>query len=257
MTYPIRFSKTYGIALPYGAYPFGVNAPAAWFRRVFVEFFAKTSLGAFFIPFLLSVVLLHAPLQSSAKAADELVILALGDSLTAGYGLDAGDAFPNRLEQALRQEGHAVRVINAGVSGDTTGGGLSRVDWLMAEKPDLILLELGANDGLRALDPKDTHKNLSAIIEKAQAAGAHVLLAGMLAPPNLGKDYGAAFNAVFPALAESYDVTFYPFFLEGVATEPELTIGDGMHPNPEGVSMIVKNILPTVKEAIARARDGE
>jgi acyl-CoA thioesterase-1 len=187
--------------------------------------------------------------------ADEPVILALGDSLTAGYGLAKSDSFPAVLETALAEAGRPARVINAGVSGDTSKGGLSRVDWLLTEKPDVVLLELGSNDGLRALDPAQTYKNLAAVIEKAQKAGAHVLLAGMLAPPNLGRDYGEEFNAVFPRLADEYDVTFYPFFLEGVAAEPELNLSDGMHPNPEGVEVIVENILPSVIEALDAAAE--
>ena len=188
-------------------------------------------------------------LSVSAARADAL-ILALGDSLTAGYGLDNADSFPVRLEQALNAAGHAVTVTNGGVSGDTSKGGLNRVDWLFAEKPDLLLLELGANDGLRGLPPEDTQANLAAIIEKAQAADVPVLLTGMMAPPNLGREYGEAFNAVFPALADQYDVFYYPFFLDGVAADPSLNQGDGMHPNAQGVDVIVERILPSVIEAL-------
>lgn len=191
----------------------------------------------------------------AGAASDRPVILALGDSLTAGYGLAQKDSFPAVLEQALEEAGRPARVINAGVSGDTSKGGRSRVGWLLTEKPDLVLLELGSNDGLRALDPQQTYANLAAIIEEAQAAGAHVLLAGTLAPPNLGRDYGEAFNAVFPRLAEEYDVTFYPFFLDGVAAEPSLNLGDGMHPNADGVEVVVERILPTVLQALDRANE--
>jgi acyl-CoA thioesterase-1 len=202
--------------------------------------------------FSLCVMLLVPAAHAGAQAADKPVILALGDSLTAGYGLSKADSFPSVLEAALDDAGHPARVINAGVSGDTSKGGLSRVDWLLSENPDLVLLELGSNDGLRALDPAKTYDNLAAIIEKVQAAGAHVLLAGMLAPPNLGRDYADQFNDVFPQLADSYDVTFYPFFLEGVAAKPSLNLGDGMHPNAKGVEVLVDNILPTVIEALER-----
>lgn len=202
------------------------------------------------IPSLLASIFL---LLSGSAWADRPTILALGDSLTAGYGLGPGEAFPERLQQALAARGDDVRVVNAGVSGDTSGGGLARVDWLLAEKPDLAIIELGANDGLRALDPADTERNIAAIIEKLQGAGVGILLTGMYAPPNLGKDYVDAFNAVFPNLAERYSVDFYPFFLEGVVAQPELNLGDGMHPNAEGVQVIVDNILPSVVKALEKA----
>jgi acyl-CoA thioesterase-1 len=143
-----------------------------------------------------------------------------------------------------------VRVINGGVSGDTSKGGLSRVDWLFADKPDLMILELGANDGLRGLPPQETKKNVAAIIEKAQAEGVTVLLTGMLAPPNLGREYNDEFNAVFPELAAEYDTLFYPFFLDGVAGDSSLNQGDGMHPTGAGVDVIVTRILPIVKKAL-------
>ncbi len=191
--------------------------------------------------------------MGNIAAAQTTTILALGDSLTAGYGLSKAESFPEKLEAALKEAGHDVRVINAGVSGDTSKGGLARVDWLFADKPDLMLLELGANDGLRGLPPADTKRNLAAIIEKAQAADVPVLLTGMLAPPNLGRDYGAEFDAVFPDLAEEYGTHFYPFFLDGVAAEPDLNLSDGMHPNGAGVDVIVARILPTVLEALDAA----
>lgn len=200
--------------------------------------------------------LLISLLLALPAAAAQKTILALGDSLVAGYGLEKADSFPTELEEALRAKGHDVRVINGGVSGDTSKGGLARVDWLFADKPDLMLLELGANDGLRGLPPEQTEENLAAIIEKAQAADVKVLLTGMMAPPNLGREYGQAFNAVFPRLAERYDVAFYPFFLDGVAAEPELNLGDGMHPNAAGVDVIVERILPHVIDALRGTRSG-
>lgn len=193
----------------------------------------------------------------AAFAAETPKILALGDSLTAGYGLSERESFPAVLERALADAGHPAEVVNAGVSGDTSKGGRSRVDWLLEDDVDMVLLELGSNDGLRALDPAQTYDNLAAIIETAQEAGAHVLLAGMKAPPNLGADYGEAFNAVFPRLAKEYDVTFYPFFLKDVAARPELNQDDGMHPNAKGVKVIVENMLPTVIEALERATESE
>lgn len=198
-------------------------------------------------------------ISSPVKANDGPVILALGDSLVAGYGLSKADSFPTKLQAALQAGGIDARVINAGVSGDTSKGGLSRVDWLLADKPDLMLIELGANDGLRGQDPASTEENIAGIIEKAQAQGIHVLLTGMLAPPNLGKEYEAQFNAVFPRLAERYKTDFYPFFLDGVAGELALNQGDGMHPNPAGVDVIVERILPSVLsslEALKAASSG-
>lgn len=176
----------------------------------------------------------------------EIRILALGDSLTAGYGLTASAAFPARLEAKLRAMGHAVRVINGGVSGDTTAGGRARLDWVLNDRPRFAIVELGANDGLRGLDPAMTRANLDAIITRLKAARIAVLLTGMVAPPNMGREYEARFNAVFPALARKHDVAFYPFFLAGVALRPELKQHDGMHPNADGVTEIVDRITPYV-----------
>lgn len=188
--------------------------------------------------------------------ASEKTILALGDSLTAGYGLGPGEAFPDQLERALKAAGKDATVINAGVSGDTTAGGLTRLSWLLAgmSPPDVVIIELGANDGLRAIDPASTRANLSAIIEKTQAAGAVVLLTGMYAPPNLGDEYESSFNRVFPSLVEEFNVMFYPFFLDGIAGHASLNQADGIHPTPEGVGVVVKNILPTVIEALSKAK---
>ncbi len=178
-------------------------------------------------------------------------ILAFGDSLTAGYGLNGQDSFPSRLEAALQESGHDVRVINGGVSGDTTAGGLSRLNWLMQEGPDLVIVELGANDALRGLDPAVTRRNLDAIITGIRKQGAEVLLAGMLAPPNMGSDYGKEFNAIYSDLARDHNIVFYPFFLEGVAGDPTLNLEDGMHPNKLGIAEIVERMLPTVLKALA------
>lgn len=183
-------------------------------------------------------------------AAEPMRILAFGDSLTAGFGLEEKDGFPEQLARALARGGYAVRVINAGVSGDTSAGGLARTDWVMQAKPDLVILELGANDGLRGLDPAETRRNLDAIIRRIQAKGAAVLLAGMRAPPNLGDDYGMAFNNIFPALAKAHKLAFYPFFLDRVAADPSLNQADGIHPNAKGVAIIVAGILPVVKRAL-------
>jgi len=203
--------------------------------------------------------LLLVNVTASAASAEPVRILALGDSLTAGYGLAAGSAFPARLEQALRAEGRDVRVINAGISGDTTAGGLARLEWSLADKPDLAIIELGANDGLRGLDPKLTQANLEAILTRLEAAGIKVLLAGMLAPPNYGHAFEAEFKAVFTTLAARHDVVFYPFFLDGVAGEAGLTQPDGLHPTAKGVEVIVARILPAVRALLGRhvLRDGK
>ena len=181
-------------------------------------------------------------------------ILAFGDSLTSGYGLPPADAFPVKLEAALRARGHAVRVINAGVAGDTTAGGRARLAWMLADKPDAVILELGANDGLRGLDPAETLANLRAIMEQLKAADLPVLLAGMRAPPNLGRDFGAEFDTIFATVALEYDALFYPFFLEGVAARPTLNQNDGIHPNSAGVAIVVERIIPSVEALLSRVQ---
>jgi acyl-CoA thioesterase-1 len=196
--------------------------------------FLKGSLGALVL------------LVATAAPAAACRIAVLGDSLTAAYGLDVADGFPARLEQALQAEGYDCAVLDAGVSGDTSAGGLARLDWMLADQPSHVIVELGGNDGLRALPTEQMAANLDQIIARLQDESVPVLLTGMLAPPNLGRDYGAAFQAVFPDLAEKYDVPLYPFFLEGVAGEASLNQGDGIHPTPEGVEIIVERILPTV-----------
>ena len=192
----------------------------------------------------------------SASAADGPIrtIMAFGDSLTSGYGLPPGDAFPVKLEAALRARGHAVRVINAGVAGDTTAGGRARLAWMLADKPDAVILELGANDGLRGLDPAETLANLRAIMEQLKAADLPVLLAGMRAPPNLGRDFGAEFDTIFATVALEYDALFYPFFLEGVAARPTLNQNDGIHPNSAGVAIVVERIIPSVEALLSRVQ---
>ncbi|MBI3447025.1 MAG: arylesterase [Magnetospirillum sp.] len=191
---------------------------------------------------------------SGAMAATRHRILALGDSLTAGFGLAPDQAFPVRLEQALRAEGRDVTLINAGVSGDTSAGGKARLDWALAARPDLAIVELGANDGLRGLDPALTRANLSAILNRLKADGVGILLTGMRAPPNYGKVFEAEFQAVFPALAAEHGVLFYPFFLDGVAGDSRYNQSDGLHPNAKGVDIIVERILPMVRKLLERAK---
>lgn len=178
-------------------------------------------------------------------------ILALGSSLTQGYGLPPGTEFPVQLQAALKKKGIAAQVINAGVSGDTSAGGLARLDWSLAGHPDAVIIELGSNDMLRGIAPAETEKNLAAILTRLKAAHVRVLLTGMKAQRNLGKEYADAFDAIYPRLAKKYDVLFYPFFLDGVAMKPKLNQPDGMHPNPQGVKVIVSRMLPLVEKLVA------
>jgi acyl-CoA thioesterase-1 len=197
-----------------------------------------------------AIVILSVLVPAVAADAAQRTIVAFGDSLTAGYGLPPADGFATRLGAALTAAGVGARVINAGVSGDTTAGGLARVDWLLADKPDLVIVELGANDALRGFDPGETRRNLNAIIERIQSAGARVLLAGMRAPPNLGREYAEEFNRIFPDLAKRHKVPLYPFFLDGVAAVPQLNQADGIHPNAKGVAVIVERIMPKLLRAL-------
>jgi acyl-CoA thioesterase-1 len=178
-------------------------------------------------------------------------IVAFGDSLSAGYQLGQNDAFPNVLEAALKKRGLDVSIENASVSGDTASGGLERLDWGVPEDTDLVILELGANDALRGINPTITEQALDDIITKLKQRNIAVLLAGMLAPRNNGPDYVAAFDGIYPRLAARHGIPLYPFFLDGVQGRPELNLADGIHPNPAGVRVIVDRILPTVEQALA------
>jgi acyl-CoA thioesterase-1 len=182
----------------------------------------------------------------SCAIAKPTEILVFGDSIAAGFGLPQQEAFPARLEAKLRADGLAVHVINAGVSGDTTADGLARLDWSLADKPDLVILELGANDALRGLDPAAVRANLDKLIGKIEASGAKLLLAGMQAPSNWGEQYQQAFNGIYPELAEAHGIPLYPFVLDGVALDPKLNQPDGLHPNERGVAIIVEHIAPYV-----------
>jgi acyl-CoA thioesterase-1 len=195
-------------------------------------------------------------LTGPAAGADRPVrIVALGDSLTAGLGLPANAAFPARLEKALKGKGIAVEITNAGVSGDTASGGLARLDWSVPEGTDAAIVELGANDTLRGIDPKVTRQALEEIVRRLRERGIAVLLAGMRAAPNLGPDYGRDFEAIYSDLAARNDLLLYPFFLDGVATDAKLNQRDGLHPTAAGVDAIVARILPKAEELVARARD--
>ncbi|MCO5064212.1 MAG: arylesterase [Rhizobiaceae bacterium] len=183
--------------------------------------------------------------------ADPYQIVGFGDSLMAGYGLQNGESFPDKLQAALKAKGHDVVIANAGVSGDTTSGGLSRLDWSVPDGTNLVILELGANDMLRGVSPDLTEKNLDAMLAQFQKRGIPVLLAGMRAAPNLGMDYRAKFDAIYPRLAGKYEVALYPFFLDGVVADKTYLLEDGLHPNAAGIDRIVERILPAVEKAIA------
>jgi acyl-CoA thioesterase-1 len=194
-------------------------------------------------------------LPISAHAADRPVrIVVLGDSLSAGYGLAAADALPAKLEKALKAKGHDVAIENAGVSGDTSSGGLGRLDWSVPDGTDAVIVELGANDALRGLDPKVTRTALETIITRLKARKIAVLLAGMLAPRNMGPDYAKAFDPIYPELAAAHDLILYPFILDGVQGVPSLNLPDGMHPTAAGVDVMVKGLLPKAEELVARVR---
>jgi acyl-CoA thioesterase-1 len=184
---------------------------------------------------------------SAAIVAKPVKMVVLGDSLSAGFGLAGSDAFPAKLQKALKANGIEVEMINAGVSGDTSSGGRDRLDWSVPEGTQAVIVELGANDALRGTDPAVTRAALTDIVTRLKARGIAVLLCGMLAPPNYGSDYSARFNTIYPDLAKSAGVSLYPFFLQGVVADARLNQADGMHPTAEGVEVIVRNILPTVQ----------
>ncbi|MCQ8781922.1 arylesterase [Mangrovibrevibacter kandeliae] len=209
---------------------------------------------------LLPLLMLCGILPAAAQTAPQgpgtgpIELVAFGDSLSAGYGVGPGESFPEQLQAALSAKGYDVAVTNAGVSGDTTSGGLARLDWSVPQTADLVIVELGANDALRGIAPEIAEKNLGEILERLKARGTAVLLAGMLAPPNMGSDYAAAFDAIYERLADQYDVPLYPFFLDGVAADPALNQADHMHPNKQGVAVIVERMLPAVTQALDRIR---
>ena len=202
-----------------------------------------------FLSMIFAVLLTAAPAYAAPAK-----ILALGTSLTQGYGLPPGTEFTVQLQGALKAVGIDAVVTNAGVSGDTSAGGLARLEWSLADHPGAVILELGSNDMLRGTPPAETEKNLRAILGRLNAAHIAVLLVGMKAQRNLGADYVSAFDAIYPRLAKAYGVLFYPFLLDGVALNPKLNQADGMHPNPAGVKIIVARILPLVKKLVAQVK---
>ena len=201
--------------------------------------------------------MLCVPAVTASAAQQSLRILALGDSLTQGFGVPPGDDFPNVLQRALKAKGFDVSVINAGVSGDTSAGGRARLDWSLgdaANAPDGAIVELGANDGLRGLPAAEMANNLDAILARFKARGIPVVFTGMKAPRNFGDAYAKSFDAVYPQLARKYGVLFYPFFLDGVALNKDLLQADGLHPNPRGVEVIVRNMTPVIVRLIEQAK---
>jgi acyl-CoA thioesterase-1 len=199
------------------------------------------------LAFALSAAMPALPASAQTPGAKPVKMVVLGDSLSAGLGLVESAAFPARLQKALKAKGIEVDMVNAGVSGDTASGGRDRLDWSVPEGTAAVIVELGANDALRGIDPKVTGAALTEIVRRLQARKIAVLLCGMVAPPNYGADYSARFNAIYPDLAKIFQVPLYPFFLDGVAAEAKLNQADGLHPTAEGVDTIVKNILPTVE----------
>jgi acyl-CoA thioesterase-1 len=200
------------------------------------------------------LVLMVALMTAGPVFAQPVKMVVLGDSLSAGLGLSGPAAFPARLQKALKDKGIEVDMINAGVSGDTSSGGRDRLEWSVPEGTEAVIVELGANDALRGTDPAVTRAALSDIVKRLKARKIAVMLCGMLAPPNYGRDYAAQFNSIYPDLAKTFDVPLYPFFLDGVATDRRLNQADGIHPTAEGVDIIVKNILPTVQAFLGTIR---
>ncbi len=188
--------------------------------------------------------------MAGPASARTVQLVGLGDSLMAGYQLPPGDGFPAKLEAALKAKGLDVAITDAGVSGDTTSGGLARADWSVPDGTDGVILELGANDALRGIAPEETEKNLDAIISRLKGRGIAVLLAGMLAPPNMGGDYAERFNPIYKRLADKYQLTLYPSFLDGVAAQANLQLQDGMHPNPQGVDVMVQRFEPMASDFV-------
>ncbi len=190
----------------------------------------------------------------SPRLADSPHLMVFGDSLVAGYGLPAEEGFTRQLQDRLTAQGVEIKILNAGVSGDTTAGGLARLEWALAEQPDYVMIVLGGNDLLRGLDPSATRRNLDQILSKLAARGIKTFLCGMLAPVNLGAEYGAEFNPIYPDLAQKYDLDFYPFFLQDVALVPRFNQRDGLHPNPEGVAKIIDGMMPLLQTFLSNKK---
>lgn len=202
----------------------------------------------------LAIIAFSATSVNMAMSETQKTILAFGDSLIAGYGISSEYSFPAQLEKRLRAAGHEVKVINAGVSGDTTSGGLTRLEWTLEQKPDFVILELGANDMLRGIDPRITRENLQKMLDILKARNIPVLLTGMRSLPNMGSLFGDSYQKMYKELSKKYGTAYYPFFLEGVALEPGYVLEDGLHPNARGIAVVVDNILPTVEKLLKEDR---
>lgn len=187
------------------------------------------------------------------EACEGRKLVILGDSLVAGYGLGPGESYPDKLSEALDNDLRGLEIVNAGVSGDTTGGGLARLDWSVGQDTKAVILELGANDGMRGIPLEQIRNNLDQIIARLKDREISILMMGMLAPPNMGSEYGDGFREIYTALSKHHDVPLYPFFLDGVAAEPSLNLDDGIHPNKAGIAILVQNTLPKVKKLIEAA----
>ncbi len=211
-------------------------------------------IGRSIIKYLLLFFILLPAVGSPASAAEPLRLMVLGDSLSAGYGLETGGSFPEQLVARLSARGHDLFLINASISGDTTAGGLARLDWSLADKPDAVIVALGGNDVLRGLDPAAARQNLADILSKLAERGLPVLLCGMQAPRNLGPDYAAEFDPIYAELAAEFGVLLYPFLLDGVALDPRLNLPDGMHPNKAGIAVMAEQVLPLAEALLARVQ---
>ena len=223
-----------------------------WGRKMNVRHMFQAA-PALVVTFALSIMAaIAAPFSVRADTPQPVTLVAFGDSLTAGYGLKASESFPAQLQMALEAKGYKVTIVNAGVSGDTTADGLRRFDWAMQPKPDGVILELGANDALRGIDPKVPGANLDKMLAALKSKGIDVLLTGMKAPNNWGPDYAKTFDAIYTDLAAKYGVTLYPFFLDGVALDPAFSQPDGLHPTASGVAEVVKRIMPDVEALVQR-----
>jgi len=237
-------SMRLSMARSYGTFAGAVERRLFMFAHILVLTLGLTGVGG---------LILAGPAMAAAEARPIRMVV-LGDSLSAGLGLAANDAFPAKLQKALKDKGISVEMTNAGVSGDTASGGRERLDWSVPEGTQAVIVELGANDALRGIDPAVTRAALSDILTRLKARNISVMLCGMVSPPNYGRDYAERFNTIYPELAKSFGVPLYPFFLEGVAADAKLNQADGIHPTPQGVDIIVHNIMPTVEAFLGPLR---
>ncbi len=225
-----------------------------WLARIRSLLMALIMADALFVNAGVALLVPTGPAMAADTPSRPIKIVAFGDSLTAGYLLPPKDAFPAQLLAALKSKGHGVEIENAGVSGDTSAAGLERFDWAIPDGTDAVILELGANDGLRGIPPEVTRKNLDQILSKLKARGIDVLIAGMVAPENWGRNYSVSFNTIYRDLSATYGTLYYPFFLDGVALKPELNLSDGLHPTGKGIAIVVERMMPVVEQLLDRVR---